>query len=153
MNNLSAEEQAIEAKVLALILQGNSQNKIAKELKVSRHQIMKICNSEAFRAALKSEGDRMLSLVREKFKTKMGELEPLAFEALKHNLSEKKIEGVKLYVQLAGLLHEEKAIEQDSSFTVIMPGAKIENVIEASSQMIVEDIDYAEATESKTTSN
>ena len=137
-----AVEQALETKVLALVLNGVAPYKIAKELGVTRYQVEKICKSDAFRAALKTEGDRVIARAREAFKSKVDELAPLAYEALKKNLKDGKIEGVRVFAQIAGLLKEDVNEQQkDTNLTVLLPGAKLEGVIPATATKIEESED------------
>lgn len=139
-----AIEQAMETKVLALILQGIPQYKIAKELGVTRYQVDKICSSDAFRSALKTEGDRIVARAREAFKGKLDVLAPLAYEALKKNLLDGKIEGVRVFAQIAGLLKEDTEGQQkDTNLTVVLPGAKLEGVIPATGVRVEEEANNA----------
>ncbi len=117
-------EQTTLQQIVALSLQGVPEYKIADAMDLSRYMVRKTRNSREFKELMQQEGEGALQMARDSFRSKLNELEPLAFAALKKNLEEGKIEGVKTYVQIVGLLDkkEEKEIA-DTSITVIMPGA------------------------------
>lgn len=143
-----AEQVALEGKVMALVLQRVPQYKIAQELGVTRYMIGKICNSESFLSTLKSQGDRAVALVREQFKSRLDELSPLAYEALKHNLKENKIEAVRIFAEMIGIKERKEEEQKDTQLTVVLPGAKLEGVIPATATTYTQEISDAETDES-----
>jgi hypothetical protein len=118
-------EQTQLQQIVALSLQGVPEYKIAESMDLSRYMVRKVRNSKEFKELMQQEGETALQMARDSFRSKLDSLEPLAFAALKKNLEEGKIEGVKTYVQIVGLLDKKEEKEAaDTSITVIMPGAQ-----------------------------
>jgi hypothetical protein len=122
-------KEALLKQVVALSLENTPEYKIAEQLKMSRYAVRKMRNGDAFKAALKEIGDQAVTTAKESFKAKLDELTPLALEALRHNLKEKKIEAVRVFVETVGLKNKEDDKPQDGVINVILPGTKQETVI------------------------
>jgi hypothetical protein len=110
--------------VVALSLTGTPEYKIAESLGISRYAVKKMREGEEFKTALKEIGEKASALALNQFKAKLEELAPLAFEALKHNLKEKKLDAVRVFAEAAGIKNQVPEAQQDSSITILMPGAQ-----------------------------
>jgi malic enzyme len=117
------DKEAIEKQVMALRLAGTAEVRIAEQLGISRHQVRKITHSKEYKLALKDLADKALEDAQNAFKSKLEELRPLAYEALRHNLELKKMDAVKTYVEIIGLKEQREVEKQDTNLTIVMPGA------------------------------
>lgn len=72
---------------------------------------------------MKDLGDRAAETALAHFKQNLDELAPLAYEALKHNLKEKKLDAVRIFGEFVGANRKEDGEQKDTSLTIIMPGA------------------------------
>lgn len=125
--------------IAALSLDNVPEYKIAKEMNLSRHAVRKLRNSDEFKSLMQELGDHAVANAKEQFKSKMEELAPLAFEALKHNLAEKKIEAVRVFIETVGLKDKEVDKGDTGILQVIFPGQKSEVVVPTQSKVIEEE--------------
>lgn len=100
-----------------------SQNEIHKKLGISRHQVRKIINSTEYVAYFDEINRQATMGAVAAIKGKVEGLAPMALEALKHNLSEKKMDAVNTYFKLLGIMdHKTDDRPSDNSIQIIMPG-------------------------------
>jgi hypothetical protein len=124
-NSIKEREEALRAQVLALTLANAPEYKIAEELKLSRYMVRKIRNSIEFKSELKELSEQTKETAAQVFKAQLDELAPLAFAALKRNLQEGKIEGVRVFVEVAGLKDKQEQVQQDSSLHIHLPAGAV----------------------------
>jgi hypothetical protein len=128
-------QDSLVVQVAALSFAKTPEYKIAEALGISRHQVKKIRNSEEFAAYLQEIADRAVKNAVNEFKSKFEELEPLAFEALRANLEDKKLEAVKVWAGIAGVKGAEAGDGGGvGTIQVILPGAGEKPVIEVSGE-------------------
>lgn len=126
-----ALNENLTMRIAAMALQGVNEYNIFLALKdegVTRYRVRKIRNSEEFKSLVREEGEKAMELARESFRSKLNNLEPLAYAALKKNLEDNKMEAVSVYLKTVGVLDTKKTDDKDSgdtSITVVMPGATI----------------------------
>lgn len=117
-------EQSLLQQIAALHFQRVSSVKIAEELKVTRYRVEKIQKSAEYKTYLKELGDRAAEVALASFKSKLEELEPLAYEALKANLKDKKLDAVRIWGEFAGANRKQENEQKDSNLVIVMPGAQ-----------------------------
>lgn len=116
--------QSLMEQIAALSLTGVAEYKIAEQLGITRYKAGKIMKSPEFKAHLKDISDQATALALAAFKNKMEFLEPLAFEALRHNLQEKKLDAVKVWGTFVGIGEKSDGKgDQVGNLQVFLPGA------------------------------
>lgn len=120
-------EQSLVVQVAALSFGNVPEYRIAEELKISRYKVGQIRKSPEFAAHLKDIGDRAAQVALNNFKSKLEELEPLAYAALKANLEDKKLDAVKVWASMAGINDKDgNTVADVGGIQIIMPGAHVE---------------------------
>lgn len=114
---------SLTKQVVALSLEQVPEYKIAEQLSISRHKVKKLLRSDEAKALLEEEGDKAIVKARESFKRKLDALAPLAYEALKKNLEDHKLDAVRIFAEVTGLKHKEEEKQQDATLQVFLPGA------------------------------
>lgn len=133
-------QDSLVVQVAALSFAKTPEYKIAEALGISRHQVRKIRGSDEFAKYLQDIADKAVKNAVNEFKSKFEELEPLAFEALRANLEDKKLEAVKVWADFAGVKNGDGNTQAAAGgITVIFPGAKEERVVEAEHSPISEE--------------
>lgn len=136
-------EDVLRAEVLDLTLKDTPEIQIAEQLGMTRYKVRKLRNSEPFKKALKEIAEGAKERAATSFKRNLDELAPIAFKALRQALNEGKLEGVRLFVEVAGLKEKEDRKPQDSTLHIHLPaGAVVENEKEA---IQVNDYDIQDA--------
>lgn len=121
-------EEVLRAEILDLTLKDTPEVHIAEHLGLTRYRVRKLRNSEPFKKALKEISDGARERAATAFKRGLDELAPLAFKALRQALNEGKLEGVRLFVEVAGLKDKEEKQQQDSTLNIYLPaGAVVQN--------------------------
>ena len=123
-------KEALIAQVVALTLQDVPEYKIAEEMKLSRYKVNKLRNSLEFKEQMKEITDSARDAAKAGFLAKIETLAPLAYKALKSNLEDGKLDAVRVFVEVVGLKDADTGPKQDTSITVIMPGADQTKTIE-----------------------
>ena len=119
-------QESLLMQTAALSLVGASENEIHQKLNISRYAVRKMRNSAEFKKLVLEHGEMALSLSREAFRSKMQNLEPLAYSALKKNLEDNRMDAVKVFLQAVGALEQNKEEgAKDTSLTVILPGGNV----------------------------
>ncbi len=126
------------SKVLAMHLEGLSEVKIAEQLGVTRHQLRKITKSEDFLTKVKDIGDKAVSDAYNAFRSRIRELAPLAYEALRFNLQEKKLDAFREYAKIVGLVSDKNDEVKDNTINIILPGQE-EKAITVESKTVTDD--------------
>lgn len=115
-------EQSLTAQIAALVFQRVPAHKIAEQLGITRYRAEKIIKSSEFKAFLKDLGDRAAEVALAQFKSKLEELEPLAYAALKHNLQDKKLDAVRIWGEFVGANRKQENEQKDTAIQIILPG-------------------------------
>jgi len=116
-------EELLIKQAVALSLEQVPEYKIAEQLNISRHRVKKLLRSDTAKELLEVEGDKAIVKARESFKRKLDALAPLAYEALKKNLEEGKLDAVRIFAEVTGLKHKDEEKKEDSTIQVFLPGA------------------------------
>lgn len=119
-------EESLVQQVAALSFQNVPEYRIAEELKITRYRVRKIRSSEEFKQHIKTLGEEAMTLALNSFRSKVEKLEPLAFEALEHNLKEKKLDAVRVFGDIIGIKNKDggNQDEQQGPLVVLLPGQK-----------------------------
>lgn len=134
-------EQSLVKQVVALSLEQVPEYKIAEQLKISRHRVKKLLRSDEAKSLLEEEGDKAIVKARESFKRKLDALAPLAYEALKKNLEEGKLDAVRIFAEVTGLKHKDDEKPQDAALHVYLPGSdpNAQNTVIVPSEVIKDE--------------
>ncbi len=125
-------------KVVAMHLEGISEYKIADMLSVSRHQLRKITKSDAFLSKIKEIGDKAVQDSYNGFRAQLRELGPLAYDTLKENLKEHKMDAFREWAKIVGLLTDKDSEVKDNTINIIFPGQE-EKSISVESKTVSDD--------------
>ena len=123
-------DEILRQQILACTLRQMSQREIAEELKISRPVVNRIRKQKEFQDLLKAESEEAVRVAREMFRQQLNEMTPLAVKALKQNLKDGKIEGVKVFMEAIGLKQQEIQ-QQDTTIQVVLPNLMEEKQVEA----------------------
>jgi len=125
-NNEVAVDESIGARCVALLIESPDIPvvRVAAQLNISRHKAKRLMESLEVQSQLADISNRILEVAANKFKSRMQELEPLAFEALRQNLRDKRIEAVKVWAQLVGLSDKKDVEQKESTIQIIMPSMR-----------------------------
>lgn len=118
-------KESIAQQIAALCMQGISDVDIAKMLNVTRYRVQTTKKSAEFKEIVVALGEEAARIALNAFKSKLESLEPLAYQALRQNLIEGKLDAVKVWGEFVGLKDKQEAKTGDTSLTVIMPGAPV----------------------------
>ncbi len=103
---------------------GASLRELEKEFGLSRPVINRTLSTDLARAIQKEIQESAVAGAVASVKRQLADMTELAMEALKHNLTEKKIEAVKLYFAALGMDSQEKEKGGTTqAIQVILPGA------------------------------
>ena len=115
------ERAALIAPVAMARFEGLSEAKISAQLKISVRQVRNILQCDEYNVFLKELQDQALKHALSNFRRQLDSLAPLAVKALKANLEDNKIEGVKLWAQLVGGLKNEDKPDQQQNIQIVVP--------------------------------
>lgn len=110
-----------QAKLVAsLVLQGITQEDIATQLKITKYAVSKIAKSDEFKEALADVSERAINVSISKWKSRMEELEPLAYDAIKKALKRGDLKAVEIFVKTLGI-DKQVATQAGGNIQVILP--------------------------------
>lgn len=95
-------------------------NRIAEELKLTKHYVTKIVNSQEFTAKLREVAEEATSQAANSWKASISNLVPEAISVLKQALEKGDLEAVKLIVRSLGVEKQETQVQQ-GNITVVLP--------------------------------
>lgn len=113
-------DEANISRIAPLRLANVGINKIAEQLKLTKHYVTKIVNSSEFSAKLREISDDMTSQAANSWKASISNLVPEAVGVLKQALEKGDLEAVKLIVRSLGVEKSEPAVSQ-GNITVVLP--------------------------------
>ena len=123
--------QEVTRQIATRSAMGASLRELSEEFSFSRPVINRILGSELGRAVKKEIIDSAVTGAVAAIKRELADMSDLALGALRKNLEEGSIEGVKVYFKALGIeAQETKGPEKSQSMTIIMPGASIPKDIE-----------------------
>jgi hypothetical protein len=114
----------------ALIASGATHATIQQQLNLSRWQTSKLVNDPMTRQYVAEMGEEVTKTALIRIRQDVSKLAGLAMKALESNLKKNNMEAVKTLLRVVGALDHETQQAQDTNLTVIMPGAKTEQVLE-----------------------
>lgn len=123
--------------VAALVASGATQEAIRQQLGISRGQVAKLINDPSTRQYVSEMGEEVTKAALIRIKQDMAKMTGLALKALEANLRKNNMEAVKTLLRVAGALDQENSTPHDTTLTVIMPGAKVEKVVELDNELSV----------------
>lgn len=126
-------EESLESRAVAVLLQTPDipEYKLAETLGVSRYKAKKLLSSPAVMSQLQELADQSINAALNKFKLKMDELAELAFDALKTNLKDKRLDAVRVWGEFVGLKDKKETEVAPQGITVVFPGANPEKSVES----------------------
>lgn len=113
-------DEANISRIAPLRLANIGINKIAEQLKLTKHYVTKIVNSSEFSAKLREISDDMTSQAANSWKASISNLVPQAVDVLKQALKKGDLEAVKLIVRSLGVEKQETQVQQ-GNIQVILP--------------------------------
>lgn len=113
-------DEANISRIAPLRLANVGINKIAEQLKLTKHYVTKIVNSSEFSAKLREISDDMTSQAANSWKASISNLVPQAVDVLKQALEKGDLEAVKLIVRSLGVEKQENQVQQ-GNITVVLP--------------------------------
>lgn len=113
-------DEANISRIAPLRLANVGINKIAEQLKLTKHYVTKIVNSSEFSAKLREISDDMTSQAANSWKASISNLVPEAVGVLKQALEKGDLEAVKLIVRSLGVEKQETQVSQ-GNITVVLP--------------------------------
>lgn len=135
-----AEKQTLIAQVAAERFLNVPDTRIAESLGITRSKLRRLVQTKEYLDYVKELGDKAVAHALSAFKTKMEDLEPLAYAALKQNLIDGKLDAVKVWGEFVGV--KDKAPGEGvgtGNLTVILPGAEAPKDITVEVQDAVQD--------------
>lgn len=113
-------DEANISRIAPLRLANIGINKIAEQLKLTKHYVTKIVNSSEFSTKLREISDDMTSQAANSWKASISNLVPQAVDVLKQALEKGDLEAVKLIVRSLGVEKQETQVQQ-GNIQVILP--------------------------------
>ncbi len=116
--------------VAALVATGATQEAIRQQLNISRAVVSKLVADPSTRQYVSEMGEEVTKAALIRIRQDISRMTGLALKALEANLRKNSMEAVKTLLRVAGALDQENSPTQDTNLTVIMPGGKVEKVVE-----------------------
>lgn len=135
-----AEKQTLIAQIAAERFLNVPDTRIAESLNINRSKLRRLVASKEYLEYVKDLGEKAVAHALSAFKSKMEDLEPLAYAALKQNLIDGKLDAVKVWGEFVGV--KDKAPGEglgSGNLTVILPGAEAPKDIEVEVSNAVQD--------------
>lgn len=125
--------EALTRQVATVMLTGASVAECAKKLTISPAAVRKIVESDKYKEIVATTAEEELAPALAKAKAQLARLSTKAVKAIEETLDNgayrERIQAATIVLKAVGL-HEEERQQQDTSITVVMPGAEHPTVIE-----------------------
>ncbi len=118
---------AVMKQVASLAAAGTSQNQIAEQLGLNKHQVKKILSTPACKKLITEVGDTAMSTAISVIKNRTAGLVDKALKALECSLDEGELEAVKLVFKTVGVLDAVDKPQGETNITIVAPGAAIKH--------------------------
>ena len=143
------QEVVLIPQIAAQLALGKSTTEIAQALNVGFNTVRRLAGKEETKAVVKEIADGYKDVSKAYCMKAITEMNELSMDGLKKALKDGNVQAIRTHLQVIGLIGVEEAKGNEKAgapITVVLPGAKVESVIEVSNGTSSSDI-YAEGSE------